>query len=81
MFRYIVILVAIQLAFSGIYLTVSDEFAPKIDSFSDSFYYSLQTISRVGDGQFTATGEAARIWTAIQIFMEMIWMVMVIRLN
>ena len=68
--------VVIHVAFSGIYLTVSSQFTPKLKGFSDSTYYSIQTLSRVGDGQFTATGTGARILTMLQIYFELIWFVL-----
>ncbi len=70
--------VSLHVIFSCVYLTVSSQFSPQLDGFSDSAYYSLQTLSRVGDGQFTPTGLAARLITMLQIYLELIWFVLTI---
>lgn len=80
MIRVVVSFVIIHFVFSGLYLFVSNEFSPKIDGFGDSVYYSLQTMSRVGDGQFTATGFWGRLVTMVQIYIELIWFVCSFRL-
>ena len=76
---WFVLFLGIQIAFSGIYLLVADGFEPRLDNFGDSFYYSLQTLSRVGDGQFTPTGHLARAITTVQILIELVWFVVTIR--
>ena len=76
MIRVLLSFVLIHFVFSGLYLFVSNEFSPKINSFGDSVYYSLQTMSRVGDGQFTAIGVWGRLVTMIQVYVQLVWFVL-----
>lgn len=73
------VFILIQIIFSGIFLLVSEEFEPNLKNYGDSFYYSLQVVSRVGDGQFTPTGHVARAFTTVEILIELIWFVWTVR--
>ena len=61
------------MVFAVIYLTIPHQFDPHIHGIEDALYYSIQTQSRVGEGQFVAVGTAARILTTLQIYVALYW--------
>ena len=77
MFPLIVFVIG-QFLFAALYYAVREEFDPKLHGFEDSLYYSIQTQARVGESQYVAHGTIARLFSTLQIYGAITWLLVMV---